>query len=1028
MRLHRLEVAGFGPFRARQAVDFDRLAEDGIFLITGRTGAGKSSILDAVCFALYGSIPRSRPGETRVRSDYAAAEDPTEVVLELQVRGERYRVTRRPEYERRKRHGGGLTRQPHEAVLERRQDDSWVGLAARPVDVAQALAPILRLTEQQFLQVVLLAQNRFQEFLRARSEDRQTVLRALFGTERFEQVEELLHERDRAADTAVRQRTAELHHLRAAIARAIGSEPPDDAEPDWVLLAAANAVTARASAAAALTAADSAFRTADAALRDTETLATLQRRRHDARLVLDRAEQEREPRLAIALEAADAERSARVRPPLRDHDRAVHKHSAALSALVQAEAAAGGDDIPDADERVSALDLLLGGLDEVVAVERSLPRASAAVRTAEQAHRAEQRTARRLSERGRRLPADRQALTERLARLAATASRLPELTIQVERATAVAAAAGDAEQVQVALRLRLDDEQRSAAAAAAAGSALADLLRRRLQGSAAVLAAQLQPGAPCPVCGSTEHPAPASDAAPLGEDELEQARDRDETARARFVAARQAARAAGTDAAQAIAAAQGLSAAEAAMVLEEAGDRLTAANDADMETVRLTAQLTTLDEESAGLQAEQDASRRALEAAAAALTAAAGIERADADRVAQARGDAPSVEHRVATLLADRAKVATLVTARRAAADAAADLDREQRRLDEALTREGFADAHAARRAERSEQWRTDTAERLALWQQEFVVATATLAEPEVAAADGPSADVEGARDRRRAALDRRDLAGRAADAAERAADEVTALVPTVQDASALLETERQAAATVRSLARSVRGEEPNSRRMRLESYVLAAQLEQIIAAANVRLRTMTSGHYALAHDDGAGWRNARAGLGLVVADEHTGRSRPTSSLSGGETFLAALALALGLADAVGEQAGGVRLDTLFVDEGFGSLDEETLHVALSTLDELRVGGRLVGLISHVGTMQDDMPAGLHVERLADGSSVIRVRGEARRGEWDGSEQDSGERNRNAEADDGAVGDGGALGRPGDERRSDQGTLERAAS
>ena len=155
---------------------------------------------------------------------------------------------------------------------------------------------------------------------------------------------------------------------------------------------------------------------------------------------------------------------------------------------------------------------------------------------------------------------------------------------------------------------------------------------------------------------------------------------------------------------------------------------------------------------------------------------------------------------------------------------------------------------------------------------------------------------------------------------------------------------------------------------------MLAARLEQIVAAANARLTVMTDGRFSLQHDDSIGYRNVRSGLGLVVLDEYTGSLRPTASLSGGETFLASLALALGLAEVVSAEAGGVHLDTLFVDEGFGSLDRTTLDTAMETLDSLRAGGRTVGLISHVEAMQEDIPAGLHVERLDDGSSAVRPR------------------------------------------------------
>lgn len=159
---------------------------------------------------------------------------------------------------------------------------------------------------------------------------------------------------------------------------------------------------------------------------------------------------------------------------------------------------------------------------------------------------------------------------------------------------------------------------------------------------------------------------------------------------------------------------------------------------------------------------------------------------------------------------------------------------------------------------------------------------------------------------------------------------------------------------------------------MDLETFVLAAELEEIVSAANLRLDEMSSGRYRLQHSDAVAVRNGASGLGLEVLDAYTGRTRPPQSLSGGETFLASLALALGLAEVVTARAGGIRLDTLFVDEGFGSLDAETLDLAMRTLDELRQGGRTVGVISHVEAMKEQLPAQLRVEATASGPSVIR--------------------------------------------------------
>ena len=177
---------------------------------------------------------------------------------------------------------------------------------------------------------------------------------------------------------------------------------------------------------------------------------------------------------------------------------------------------------------------------------------------------------------------------------------------------------------------------------------------------------------------------------------------------------------------------------------------------------------------------------------------------------------------------------------------------------------------------------------------------------------------------------------------------------------------------TIARLANTVAGKAPNTHRMTLESFVLAAELEEIVEAANLRLDDMSSGRYRLQHTDARAARGAASGLGLQIMDAHTGQARPAQSLSGGETFLASLALALGLAEVVTARAGGVKLDTLFIDEGFGSLDDDTLDLAMRTLDELRQGGRTVGLISHVAAMKEQLPAQLVVEATAQGPSVIR--------------------------------------------------------
>jgi exonuclease SbcC len=172
------------------------------------------------------------------------------------------------------------------------------------------------------------------------------------------------------------------------------------------------------------------------------------------------------------------------------------------------------------------------------------------------------------------------------------------------------------------------------------------------------------------------------------------------------------------------------------------------------------------------------------------------------------------------------------------------------------------------------------------------------------------------------------------------------------------------------ALADVVAGRGQNSRKMSLRSYVLASRLEEVAESASARLRRMSSGRYDFVHSDEAESRGRRGGLGLDIRDDYTGAVRSAKTLSGGESFLASLALALGLADVVAAESGGVVLDTMFIDEGFGTLDADTLESVMGVLDELRAGGRVVGIVSHVDEMRQRIPTRLHVIREREGSRL----------------------------------------------------------
>ncbi|UWF77807.1 MULTISPECIES: AAA family ATPase [Microbacterium] len=1007
MRLHRLEVEGFGPFRSRQVVDFDAFADDGIFLIGGRTGAGKSSILDAVCFGLYGGVPRYDGGEKRLRSDHCEPDDPTSVAVEFSTVAGRFRVTRSPSYERPAKRGGGMTTQAPSASLEELTDAGWVGRAARVVDVANELADILQLSQEQFLQVILLAQNRFADFLLADSRERQKLLRRLFGTERFEDYQQRFDERRRLAEQSLAARRATIEaRLEEAERIATDAELWGDSGP-----AAGGATTeerletlqralARAEYRAERLAAERAdaekrLEAADAALTELTRQREAQTERDRARAALaaldaqadEIAADRRRRDLGRAAEALRGVIAAarRAQAALADAERG---ESEARDALPAAVAAACRQTETDGDLPPAAEGS--GDVTRLRAFASDLTRESGAWQRAAEL---EQRSAdreRELAEAEQEAAAAGERITALQAERAELPGRIAELTAERDaarragdRAEDLARAVEDARTCRAAAAevARLDDEIAAAerrlaeltTAHAEAQTALARLRQRRLDGFAGELATALVPGEPCAVCGATEHPSPAEHADPVSAEDIADAEARrDDAARAE----RQAESRLGERRAERAAAAErsrGLSPSAAEAVLETASAAHAEAEAAaeralalDAALARCTAQAEDVERRQTEAAQEQAAARERLallrqtaEDAQRAIAAARGAHATVADRLAEA-GAHIHAATRAADAIEDRLVRET------AAADADADLAAaletspfgdtaeveaallpaaEIARLDDRITQ------HAVQREK--ERGILLELELLTLPEEPIDLAPATAAAAEARAAWIAAVEAAGRIDGVNAAL---------AAAIDGAASEHRVSAADTADYE-----------TIRGLADAVAGRSGNTHRMNLETFVLAAELEEIVDAANLRLREMSSGRYRLQHSDALAARGAASGLGIVVHDAYTGQTRPARSLSGGETFLSSLALALGLAEVVTARAGGIRLDTLFIDEGFGSLDADTLEIAMRTLDELRQGGRTVGVISHVEAMQEQIPAQLTVRTLPDGPSVVEA-------------------------------------------------------
>ncbi|MEZ0072524.1 AAA family ATPase [Planotetraspora sp. GP83] len=1143
MRLHRMRLVAFGSFPGTEEVDFDALGEAGLFLIHGPTGAGKTTVLDAVCYALYGRVPGQRDSVRSLRCDHAPPGRGPSVVLEITIRERRFRITRSPAWTRPKRKGTGTVEEKAKVLVEEFTGE-WTARTTRSDEAGHLIGELMGMNADQFWQVAMLPQGEFARFLRADGDDRRKLLERLFSVKLFTDVEKWLAERRTVTGRERQELRQRVDSVVDRMRGAAGDElPVPDDEPEAVLTLAGAALDR---AAEACTASQAVLRSARSRLKEGQALAERQAR-HAAALArrdeLDRAAEERSDLEAILDEAARAdrvlplirqveqraeaaakarrlaadavsralpgqeghwgqeeqteqeqaehgqeegprgaewwweERLAELERRRRDQIAQVRQLLPEESRLndVRAELAAAGralSGLADQETRLAGRLAVLPGerqeaeslLVDARLAAASIPGLAAArdlavrlrevTREAERAERAEAESARReveaLAARDA-LPRLLDAARARLKALLAEAARIPAL----EAACQIARDRLDAAVLRDALAGELESAERDRRGAIDraqdARDRLQEVRRARIEGMAAELAASLVAGEPCVVCGSADHPAPAqASSAAFTEQDEQAAHDHFEVARQ--IREETEARVAGLSSrlGDVTARAGGLPAGEARAALSETEAELARLRevaagepDAVAEVARLTADLDAARDQTeeagrlvaesrarlAGLLAERErlagdagdpadaerSLRRAEERAArepglvrAAARLTAELEEltgrarqieieaaqtrarrerlaADEDRltalVDEARGNDPSLAARLDRLLDEAELIRDAAEATRTAATADREHEEALERAADAAAEAGFpgpgrAGLDRAGAAVRSAADREAMAGRLRFLDAERVTADRLLADPELAAAaaepvpDLPELELDhdraerehttrtSARDRARDRLDQ--LGGLAA--------ELSAAVRRYRPAE-----ERHRLA--RRLAELTGGTSTdNEWHMRLSSFVLGERLRQVVEAANERLDHMSAGRYRLQHDmrKAAGDRaRSGGGLGLRVLDGWTGVDRDPASLSGGESFITSLALALGLADVVTTEAGGAEIGTLFVDEGFSTLDDETLDDVLDILDGLREGGRAVGIVSHVAELRVRIPAQLKVVKGRSGSTLL---------------------------------------------------------
>ena len=898
MRPLKLTMSAFGPYAGQTTVDFDALGTTGLYLITGDTGAGKTTIFDAIAYALYGEASGESRESSMLRSKYAEPETPTFVELTFANGGERYTVRRNPEYTRPKTRGTGTTVQKADAELT--MPDGRIITKTR--EVTAAVTEVIGVDRAQFSRIAMIAQGEFRRLLLAQTDERKAIFRQIFRTGKYLALQNRL--KDDAA--ALEKRCGELVAALRSTAETIGCDDPDalpGAEDTDALLTALDALI-----------------DADADVRAQTNTKHEQAKAQHARLLTDLGKaqavvqqaQREQAAARTALDTAEAEQ-----PNMEQLLQDIARLQDALSQYEQLD-----KQCAQAKAERKALE------EKTAALEQARAQAQATEQTCKSAHE-------QLAEQPKLAVAAEQTAQEQKA-AEQRCKALTELDRQRKRCA----------ELQKKLEAAQEKYTQAAEAARAALAHYSALDRAYLDAQAGILARTLTPGQPCPVCGATEHPCPA--AAP------EQTPD---------AAARKRAK-------------------------------------ADSEQAQRSCEARSA--EASDLRGQLTAVREALETACAALTPpldpetlaqtlpalqekAAQDARGCAGRLAEQRAQLDKLQTLADGLSEQEAKLQQQHDAIRAGETDCAARAARCDELDAAAANRAAELPHADSGAAKAALTQAQT-------QHEALRQALDTAQKQHAAAQAKCAQLRG----KIATLHTQTDAAPAADIAALQAqcDALSARIDALQAqmnaldtrlqqnrmARAKLDTQRQEYDAaherwqwVHALAATANGAIPGQEKITLEAFLQAAYFDRILGRANTRLLIMSGGQYELRRCERAGDNRSQTGLELEVVDHYNGTARSVKTLSGGETFAASLSLALGLSDEVQSSAGGVQLEAMFVDEGFGSLDSEALQQALTALVGVSGGCRIVGIISHVAELKERIDRQIIVTKDRSGGSRVQV-------------------------------------------------------
>lgn len=969
MRPLKLKLSAFGPYKGVTDIDMEKLGESGLYLITGDTGAGKTTIFDAITFALFGEASGENRTAGMLRSKYAEPETPTEVEMRFRYRGQDYSVKRNPEYERPAKRGGGMTIQKADAELT--LPDGAV--LTKPREVDRKILEILGVNHQQFSQIAMIAQGDFLKLLLADTKERQEIFRKLFETEHYKALQmQILSDAKRLFVEKEDARKAIEHYVQSTTADPLSPLSLELAQAHKGAMLTADVLslleriiaddeTRRGQLETEINAASAALEQISGHL---TAIGAYQKLQSD--LVRTKAQlEEAEPKLGVLQKHYEAEQARE--PERKELERRITvltellPQYAELGTLLQAQTARGKE------------------LEQLISEQ--------AKRTAKQAKGQQQIEA--AKQELQTLGSVEAELATKQAAQEANARKQNELRALQENYDALSRKHRALKTAQQALKTAMRRFEE-------ADASYKEKNRAFLCEQAGILARDLKPGDRCPVCGHAitgeSHLATLSEAAPT-EADVQKAqqlseqlhREMDEKSRtanglkgdyeasAQHVL-QQCAMLLGDVKMQNPGALEAATDCEdtTETMHEDAGHRSSEHSDAQAPTGTVVT-AAVLNE---GYQRMQAACADA-QAAAGVLEAAVKALTLRAKRKAGLEQQIPEAEQKLEALSDEirqaEAKQIELQTAQKAAHD---EIEKKQAKLPFPTEREARAEIS------RLDGLKTRADAALAQAEQALRAEEKTLAElrgslqkleEQAKTAEGAQYDAEAERAEQTRLSALRQQRRAEADGVIARIENNKAQLTRIREGAAQLSEKERHYAWISELSNTANGTVAGSEKMTLETYIQTTYFDRILRRANTRLMIMSDAQYELVRRKSAENLKAQSGLELDVLDHYNGTLRSVKTLSGGESFKASLSLALGLSDEISSSVGGIRLDTMFVDEGFGSLDEDSLHAAIQALAELTEGHRLVGIISHVGELKQQIDKQLVVTKERAGGSAVEV-------------------------------------------------------